>query len=78
MAHPATSPRRAKRSYGLRIRIRERRSEPSKYVFKDGRVRMNDNPFALLRRREQDEAKDGVVRLVSVPVAAPSKKRRQA
>ncbi len=49
-----------------RVRIYTRRLEQQKYIFKDGRVQVNTNPFALLNRRAQDSSGSGVLRFVPV------------
>ena len=49
------------------VRIAPRRLDQRKYIFKDGTVRRNDNPYALLDRPVRDSSQGGVVLLVAPP-----------
>lgn len=75
--------RRADRSQGKRLfhvtRLRHwmRRSEPRKYIFKDGNVQRNKNPFALLGRIERESGQGGVVLFVAAPQAEPKPKKEK-
>ncbi len=48
-----------------RIRIYYQRREPGKYIFKDGKVKVDPNPYALLNRKKPEPEKAGVVILVT-------------
>lgn len=60
------------------VRTWMRRSEPRKFIFKDGKVQENTSPYALLNRSERQSAAAGVVRFITVEQLSDQRKRRKA
>ena len=74
-AAEAPAKKSRQRSRGWRIRVFTRRSEPRKYIFRDGKVQVNKNPFALLSRPGRESQQGGVILFVAAPPAEPKPKK---